>query len=478
MNLVPSSLRNRLVLGAALVGLAFAVLFGALAAWRVNHAEEQAVTASLHSRMELARDEVAADGSLKQDAGSPKTDLVQVLGPDGETRASSPSLSGVRPLVEVGRAAAAPGGFQSRFALQRPDVDLAVLAVPLRLSASGDSPAGTGALVVATDAEGFNAATADLLWLLVIGLVMVVLAMAGLAWVLTGRALVSVTRLTENAESVQPRDLASGLPVPRRDAELTRMVVALNRMLARLHQSHATELAFAADAGHRLRTPVATLRAEAELALRETDPDELVAALRRVVADADQLAYIVDRMLARSRAHSRTPEPVLDVLGEASSRWHRQAALAGVTLTLRIEESITPATRCAELAEIVDPIIDNAVRHTPLAGCVDVDVRLDGASHSMLQVTVANTGEPVPDELAPHVFDAWVSSRDATVAGGLGLWLARESARDLGGDVTLVTRSSPTTFRVRLSVSHAQCDLQPERAGPLTGSSAHRLTGQ
>ncbi len=456
MTLAPSSLRNRLVIGAALVGLAFAVLFGALAAWRVNHAEDQAVTAALQSRMELARDEVAADGSIKHDAGSPKTDLVQVLGPKGETRASSPSLSGVRPLVDVASAVSTPGGFQSRSSLQQPDIDLAVLAVPLRLSASGDSPAGTGALVVATDAEGFNAATADLLWLLIIGLVLVVLAMAALAWVLTGRALTSVTRLTENAESVQPRDLASGLPVPHRDAELTRLVEALNRMLARLHHSHATELAFAADAGHRLRTPVATLRAEAELALRETDPHELTSALKRVVADADQLTYIVDRMLARSREHSRTPQPVLDVLGEASSRWHRQAALAGVTLSIRIEDSITPATRCAELGEIVDPIIDNAVRHTSAAGSVDIVVRLEHRGGDQLLVTVSNTGEAIAADLAPHVFDAWVSSRDATVAGGLGLWLARESARDLGGDVTNVAQNSRTTFRVRLPVSHPQ----------------------
>lgn len=450
MSLTPSSLRNRLVLGAALVGIGFAIAFGVLAAWRVNHAEDQAVTAALRSRLELARDEVASDGTIRQDAGSPKTDLVQVLGPDGATRSSSASLSGVRPLVDVARAAAAPAGLQSRVSLQQPDIDLAVLAVPLRLTGSGAAPAGTGALVVATDAEGFNTATSDLLWLLIVGLVVVVLAMTALAWVLTGRALSSVTRLTENAESVQPRDLASGLPVPRRDAELNRLVEALNRMLARLHQSHATELAFAADAGHRLRTPVATLRAEAELALRETDPDELAAALRRVVADADQLTYIVDRMLARSRAHSRAPEPVLAVLGDASGRWHSQATVAGVTLNIRIEDAITPAMQCAELAEIVDPIVDNAVRHTAAEGSVDVDVGVDTDSHGSLEITVSNTGAPVPDELAPHIFDAWVSSRDATVAGGLGLWLARETARDLGGDVTLARRDSPTTFQVRL----------------------------
>lgn len=153
-------------------------------------------------------------------------------------------------------------------------------------------------LVVAVDVEGFNAASRDLLGLLIAGLAVVMLAMAALSWILTGRALHSVTRLTESAETLEPRALATGLPLPRRDAELARLVSALNRMLARLHESHATELAFAADAGHRLRTPVAALRAEAERALRERDPKEQTAALERILLDADQLTSIVDRMLA------------------------------------------------------------------------------------------------------------------------------------------------------------------------------------
>ena len=68
-------------------------------------------------------------------------------------------------------------------------------------------------------------------------------------------------------------------------------------------------------------------------------------------------------------------------------------------------------------------------------------------------VSISNTGDPIAPDLAAHVFDAWVSSRDASVAGGLGLWLARETARDLGGDITLV-HDGPhtTTFQVELPI--------------------------
>jgi len=448
----PSSLRHRLVLGAAGVGLVFAVVFGLVATWRVNHAADQAVQAALQSRLELARDEVGPDGSIRQDAGSPRTDLVQVLGPDGAVRASTPALAQVGPLADIAGVAASKRGVQTQLALQRPDIDLAVLAVPLTMTGNGDSPPGTGALVVAVDAEGFNSAATHLLGLLVAGLSAVVLAMTALAWILTGRTLSTVARITEDAESVGPQDLAAGLPVPQRDTELARLVDALNRMLARLHHSHTAELAFAADAGHRLRTPVATLRAEAELALRETDPAELTAALRRVVADADQLTSIVNRMLARSRAREREPEPVRGTLGDASERWQRQAELAGVTLAVRIDERIPRDASCVDLAEIIEPIVDNALRHTPPGGKIDVDARPASDRPETLVVSISNTGDPIAPDLVEHLFDAWVSSRDASVAGGLGLWLARETARDVGGDIELLDTPFATVFQVRLPV--------------------------
>jgi len=450
--LSPSSLRHRLVLGAAGVGLLFAVVFGVVAAWRVNHAADQAILAALKSRLELARDEVAPNGSIRQDAGSPHTDLVQVLDPEGAVRASTPALAKVGPLADIAGVRAGHG-VQTRVALSHPDIDLAVLAVPLTMSADRGSPQGTGALVVAVDVEGFDSAATHLLGLLLAGLSAVVLAMTALAWILTGRTLSVVARITEDAEAVRPRDLAAGLPVPPRDTELARLVGALNRMLSRLHQSHATELAFAADAGHRLRTPLATLRAEAELASRETDPAELTAALARVVDDADRLASIVDRMLARSRASRPDPEPVRQSLGQSSTRWHRQAELAQVTLDLHIDEQVPPDARSCELVEIVEPILDNALRHTHPGGRVDIDVRTAIGQPAMLEVSIANTGLPIPPDLAGRIFDAWVSDRDASVAGGLGLWLARETARDLDGDIELVQDPAATVFRVRLPLA-------------------------
>jgi signal transduction histidine kinase len=341
-------------------------------------------------------------------------------------------------------------GVRSDRSLEHPDIDLAALGVPVKLSGTGASSAGTGALVVAVDVEGFTAARSDLLSLLLAGLVSVVLAIAVLSWVLAGRALRSVTTLTEKAEGIESDDLADGLPIPANDAELARLVGALNRMLARLHDGHARELAFAADAGHRLRTPVATLRAEAELALREPEPAQHLAALRRIVRDADQLTLIVDRMLARNRPRSRHAEPIRSALESATTRWARQASLLGVTFTAKVPSDVTDEIACPQLTDVVEPIIDNAVRHTPRGGRVEMAVAFQQAA-TQIAVDVTNTGTGIPRELVPQIFDAWVSGRDASVAGGLGLWLARETARDTGGEVTLVDPApGRTTFRVVL----------------------------
>jgi signal transduction histidine kinase len=373
----------------------------------------------------------------------------------------------VPPLVtlEAVRSHGASGarGTQS---LQHPDIDLAALGVPLRLSRTGTPSAGTGALVVAVDAEGFTAARADLLRLLLVGLLAVVLAIAILSWALAGRALRSVTTLTEEAEGIRPGDLADGLPVPADDAELARLVGALNRMLTRLHEGHARELAFAADAGHRLRTPVATLRAEAELALREPDPAEHLAALRQIVQDADQLTFIVDRMLARNRSRSRTAEPVRSALESATSRWARQAAMLGVTFTVDLPTELTDDITCPELADVVEPIVDNAMRHTPRAGRVKMVVDLEQAT-TRIAVDITNTGPGIPSEVVPQIFEAWVSGRDASAAGGLGLWLARETARDTGGEVTLVDPApGGTTFRVVLPCGPATIGCGPPPSIP------------
>lgn len=453
------SLRGRLVLGAFAVGLTFAVLFGLTAYWRIHRVENRAVSAALNNRLDLARNEIAIDGTLRSDLANPKTDLVQVIRADGTVHASTAALRGVGPLADPAIVRRSATDVRGAVTLQVPDVDLATLAVPAEILHNGHLE--TGALVVAVDTEGFTTANSDLTGLLVGGLAAVLVVLVALSWVITGRTLRSVSKLTDDAEQAGGSDSATGLPVPVGDAELSRLVQALNRMLGRIHNSHTAELTFAADAGHRLRTPVATLRAEAELALDDPDPDSQTSALRQIISDADQLALIVDRMLARSRRRSHQSAAVTTVLTQASERWQRQAQLAHLKLVVSVATGVTAELYCEDLLDVVDPIVENAIRYCPTDGHIDITAAQ--AAHPTqkpgiiwLRMTVSNTGPPIPSHLAPHIFDAWVSSRDGSEAGGLGLWIARETAHDCGGDIAL-DQSVPgqTTFVVDLPMQTA-----------------------
>lgn len=453
----PRSLRGRLVLGAVCVGVVFAVLFGVVATWQVHRTEDLAIGAALQTRLELARDQVRPDGSLGTEPVDPRTDLVQVIGADGSIVASSPALRAVGPLAQPTVVAAAPRGVVGAVALTAPDIDLATLAVPTQIMRPGRTQPEAAVLVVAVDTEGFGTADGGLTTLLVGGLGVVVLVLAGLAWFVSGRTLRSVNQLTERAELLHPSDAAGGLTVPDGDAELGRLVLALNRMLARLYAAHTAELTFIAEAGHRLRTPVATLRAEAELALLDPDPDRdhWTTALREIVADADLLTLIVDRLLSRTRRRVHGSLALGAGLDACVARWRRQARLAGLDLHVIQRGELHGNLEC-DADEVLDPLVENALLHGAGGGRVDVVVGL-AAGGTEVVIEVANGGDRIPSQLAPHVFDAWVSSRPASEAGGLGLWTARETARAVGGDVVLTTSpGGRTTFVARLPVTPRQ----------------------
>lgn len=461
----PGSLRWRLVSGAVLAGALFSAVFGVLATWRADQLEDSAVHSALRARLSLVRDQVRPDGSLVQEAATKlKTDLVQVIGPDGAVRSATPALGDVVPLVAVDRVRkAGPSGVQLSRALQRPDMDVAALAVPVTLRPSGSSPAGTGALVVGLDAEGFLAARQQLTSLLTVGLVAVILAMGALAWLLAGRALRTVTALTEEAEAVSVSDVDRGLPVPADDAELARLVSALNRMLSRLHQTYARHVAFANDASHQLRTPLTTLRAEAELALTDGSAAGMRTALVQVMSDADHLADIIDRMLAAAGGPFRAvPTAVGETVEGLARHWSRQAAATGLRLRIDVRGHGDADPRL--LAAALDPLVENAIRHTHVKGEVSVAAEV-GADDVTL--VVVNDGDGVAADLRSRIFEPWVSG-GGTPARGLGLWLARETARAAGGDVELTDPSAGhTTFCARLPLASPLSQL---RAGTTVGS--------
>ncbi|MDX6227258.1 MAG: hypothetical protein QOI76_648 [Frankiales bacterium] len=447
-------LRWRLVVATMVGTIAFATGFGALAVGEIERLEQHSVSTALQERLDLFLPQLSKEGTLDALEDSPRTNIGQVVGPDGRVRDATPSLIHQPAILDVAAVLAHPGGVQRTLDLNRSRV--VVRGVKVKLGATATSPAGEGALIVGVDSEGFEDAGHQLREILLVGLGVVVPLAGLLAWLLAGRALRTVSDLTEEAEAVGLSDIGRGLDVAAGDPELARLVAALDRMLARVAAGLERERRFAADASHRLRTPLATLRAEAELALLEGDRTSMAEALRRVIDDADDLGELVNRLLAAHTARRSEPMPLGEALANASERWERQVATCGARLETDLGQ-LDDDLRTVDphlLRTVIDPLVENAAQHGSPDGQVTVSA---SAQDGGLTVRVINDGPGVDPSVRERLFQPWVTSREERGGAGLGLWLSQEAARAVGGDVALVELTGApagrTCFEARIPLS-------------------------
>jgi signal transduction histidine kinase len=426
----------------------------AVATWQIRAITDRALNDAARTRLAAVRDGLTSAGQLPSSTRVQRTaTYVQVLGSDGEVVAASPALRDAAPLVPV--AVARRGLHRPKLLnLNQPDLDLAVITQPVAVNG------GQGAVIVGVDSAGFLAARDQLRAVVLLGVPLVVVLTGLLTWLVTGRAFRAVTRLAEDADALSIADSSRGLSVQTGDIELGRLVAALNRMLERLNTRYATNLAAAAETTHRLRTPLATLRAEAELALLDDEPAAARVALERIVADTDRLTRIVDRLLAAAGGHSDLRDLRVAAV-ELAGEWQRQAAAHARRATVHCTgEGDVDMTL---LRAVADPLVENAIRHT--APDRSVAVTIDRTDRDV-RIRVSNHGAGVPVALRDHLFQPWTGRSH----GGLGLWLARESARAAGGEVYCEDYGPPmTTFTARLPAEFSAATQQaPRIVGPVS----------
>lgn len=235
-------------------------------------------------------------------------------------------------------------------------------------------------------------------------------------------ALKPVARMTESAEGWGAHDLDGrfGLGPPR--DELTALAATLDGLLARIAASRRHEQRFASEVAHELRTPVAGLRARAELALAPSASEgERTAALEAVVADAARLDATIDALLALARRELDPSDGVVDV-GDVA------AAFEGVAV------EVAPGVPHAEgdpdtVRRALSPLVENARRHA--RSRVQLAVT---AADGRVRVTVRDDGPGLDPALGEEAFEPGARGPGSDGAG-LGLPLARRLARSCGGDV-------------------------------------------
>jgi signal transduction histidine kinase len=307
--------------------------------------------------------------------------------------------------------------------------------------------------------------------LLIFFLPLAVVAAAIGALVLTNRALKPVAAVTQAAAAISHTDLSRRLDVVGED-ELAQLSQTFNEMLGRLERSfgelqtaysslesaYQVQRRLTADASHELRTPLTRLRLATSASLRNaTSEEELKAALQTADRAAESMARLVDQLLTLARADAGQlglvcePVDLRVVVAEAME------VSAGDDPRVEgdfADRAVMVNADPSHLKRVVINLVDNALRHTPPEGRVEVWV---GVTGSEAYVTVSDTGEGIPAEALPRVFERFYRvdvARDRREGGsGLGLAICKEIVEAHGGRIVLESkRGSGTTAQVFLPV--------------------------
>jgi signal transduction histidine kinase len=311
-----------------------------------------------------------------------------------------------------------------------------VVAMPLR---GEQQPAGA---VRAAEPRGEVRSRALRTWLAMAGLGALAVAVAGAAGALLARRLTRpVRRLRDASVRLGQGDFAGTAPHSG-IAELDEAAGALSATARRLGTVVERERAFAADASHQLRTPLASLRLAVENELADPRPDPTLA-LRDALVDIDRLDDTIRNLLALARdtPGDRGPIALDAVIGDAATRWRGLLAAAGRTLRVDVDPGTTPVIASAvAVSTVLDVLLENALRHG--AGAVTITAR--PAPPAGAVVSVGDEGEvTAPDEVlfARRSPDA----RDH----GIGLSLARTLAQAEGLRLLVASRR-PSAFELVL----------------------------
>ena len=431
------------------------------------------VDASLDPGLRAQLADVADDlGAGDPEPAGPGT-LIQVVAPDGRVLSSS---AGTAALLTDAQRRQALGG-ETSFTAQIGADRTRVLAAPAT-RAGAPVVVAVAARTVVSDVAVERVELALLLG----APVAVLLAGVG-AWLLAGAALRPVERMRREAAEISDRDLDRRLGVPATRDEIAALGTTINALLARLQEALHRERGFVADAGHELRTPLAILRAELELAARPGRSREaLVDAINEAGAETDRLIRLAEDLLLLARADNHQPflRPrrlsVPDLLHAAARGAATRAAEREVTVAVHVPPILDVAADPDRLRQAVDNLLDNATRHSPRGGVVELSAGV--ARPGVLTIEVDDRGPGFPVDFLPHAFDRFHRAGDARSrddgGSGLGLSIVRAIVRAHGGKVAATNRAGGGAA-VTIELPAVESPTTPVRTGRAVPSAGDGL---
>ncbi len=263
----------------------------------------------------------------------------------------------------------------------------------------------------------------------------------GVAWLLAGSLARPLRALARTARTVADGDL-DARAAPEGSSEQRAVASAFNHMTDRLGRSLRAQREFVANASHQLRTPLTGLRLRLEAAeLKTSDPDvrrELAAAERETV----RLAELLTRLLTLVRESEAEEGELLDLGEEAAAahrRWEGPAERSGHDLRLEPRDGVVARSSRADVAAILDNLVENALNYSPAGTTVTIAPAGDAA---WARVSVSDEGPGVGAAEGARVFERFYrgSGSTGTEGTGLGLAVVEALARRWGGEASLASR--------------------------------------
>jgi signal transduction histidine kinase len=388
------------------------------------------LTRTAHGQALIRAREVAADLNAGLAPASSivavdEDSFVQVLDADGQVVIASRNIAGLPPLHRP------PGGRTVELDNPVDDGEVVVAAAPAR------GPSGQETVLAAASLESADGEANQLALLLAVGVPLVLVVVAATTWRVVGRALAPVDAIRTEVDEISAHELHRRVEQPEGDDEITRLAATMNRMLGRLDDAQRRQRRFVSDAAHELRSPIASIRQHAEVALAHPDGASVTDLAGTVLAEDVRIQRLVEDLLLLARADetdARLDARPVDLDDLVLAEVRRLRARGGPA----VDSSAVSAGRVSGvpglLASLVGNLVENAARHA--RSRVAISLR-EQQEESTVELVVDDDGPGIPDAQRFRVFERFVRlddarSRDAG-GSGLGLAIAADVVRAHGG---------------------------------------------
>ncbi|MFN8150244.1 MAG: ATP-binding protein [Solirubrobacterales bacterium] len=322
------------------------------------------------------------------------------------------------------------------------------------LAAPVDGRDGT-ALVVVGVSTGDRAETlSGLAKALIIGGPLALLISSGLGYGLATLGMRPVESMRSRAGQITLEHSGERLPLPRSEDEITRLGRTLNEMLDRLEVSIERERTFVADAGHELRTPLAVLRGELELALRpgRNEADRLQA-MRSAIDECDRLQHLANALMALASSDGeripleRAQANLSELLDGTRARLLRRAEANGREIAVKAPHDLHWSLDGKRVESAVENLIENSLKYGE--GTIEITA---GVTDGELAIAVSDEGPGFSEDFRARAFDrfARADASRTTDGSGLGLAIVRAVAEAHGGGAAIVDRRRGAMVEMRI----------------------------